>query len=108
MIPVRKASRIVTATLAAIMFTNFAMAPFTGPLIRALKLGEDGPSARSSRRNSAISSRRGSLKALGSHTTAGLSEPDPASGSLPLVQPVSAAPTLPPHGTFSLDTLPTP
>mmetsp|Transcript_24162 Transcript_24162/g.56116 ORF Transcript_24162/g.56116 Transcript_24162/m.56116 type:complete len:172 (-) Transcript_24162:108-623(-) len=35
------ATRIVTTTLLTIVFTNFVMAPLTGPLIRALKLGGD-------------------------------------------------------------------
>ena len=46
MISLHKAPRIVTATLAAILFTNFAMAPFTKPLIGALRLGANSPPRR--------------------------------------------------------------
>lgn len=39
MIPLHKASIIVTTTLATIAFTNFAMAPWTAPIINLLRLG---------------------------------------------------------------------
>ncbi|KAL1514918.1 hypothetical protein AB1Y20_003998 [Prymnesium parvum] len=63
MISLTKASRIVTATLAAIFFTNFVMAPFTGPLIGMMKLGR---SSRSSSGSTRCTSRRKSDVALSS------------------------------------------